>query len=58
MHLYFIGRHAYYEALPDIDSSPQQDVNTTTSNNNILIYLAWLALILSILAYVIKQMFV
>ncbi|XP_025414143.1 protein odr-4 homolog isoform X3 [Sipha flava] len=52
------GRHAYYEALPDIDSSPPQDINIATSNNNILIYLAWAALILAILAYVLKQIFV
>lgn len=58
MNLHSIGRHTYYEALPDIDSSPPQDVETATSNNNVLIYLAWAALILSILAYIIKQMFV
>lgn len=54
----FKGRHPYYETLPDIDSSPPQDASTVTSNNNILIYFAGAALILAILAYVIKQIII
>jgi len=53
----FKGRHSYYETLPDIDSSPPQDANTSTSNNG-LIYFSYAALILAILAYIIRQIFV
>ncbi|CAH1738650.1 unnamed protein product [Aphis gossypii] len=51
------GRHSYYETLPDIDSSPPQDASIS-SPNNMFIYLTWAALILAILAYAIKQIFV
>jgi len=53
----FKGRHSYYETLPDIDSSPPQDASIS-SPNNMFIYLTWAALILAILAYAIKQIFV
>ncbi|XP_022176139.1 protein odr-4 homolog [Myzus persicae] len=51
------GRHSYYETLQDIDSSPPQDASTSTSNNR-LIYFSWAVLILAILVYGIKQVFV
>lgn len=57
--MYFKGRHSYYEELPDIDNSPPLDAITVTySNNNGLIYFVGVSLILALLAYVIKQIFI
>lgn len=57
--MYFKGRQSYYEELPDIDSSPPLDAITVTyTNNNGLIYFVGVSLILALLAYVIKQIFV
>jgi len=43
--------------MPDIDSDPPQDASTSTSNNG-LIYFSWAVLILAILVYGFRQIFV
>lgn len=57
LNLCFEGRHPYYDTLPDIENSPPQDTGRAATNHNMIIYFTWVALILVILAFVIKQIF-
>lgn len=56
--MYFKGRHPYYEELPNLENGPPLDAINVTSKNNRLIYFSLVVLILAILTYCIRQIFV